>query len=116
MAKNFRKMIDNKMADRFGLQKFAFRPKDAILGESGRETTMEGQKQGTSTGGGLLEVDAQIFKNIMARDQEVATTLPKLLKKAKAQGTLANYKGSTRHKVRKIQKLLFFSLLVQRRF
>jgi hypothetical protein len=37
----------------------------------------------------------------MARDQEVATTLPKLLKKAKAQGTLANYKGSTRHKVKK---------------
>jgi hypothetical protein len=91
-------MIDNKMEDKYGLQKFAFRPKDAILGEGGRETTVEGQEQGTSTGGVLLEVDAQIFKNIMARDQEVATTLPKLLKKAKAQGTLANYKESTRYK------------------
>jgi hypothetical protein len=35
----------------------------------------------------------------MARDHEVATTLPKLLKKAKAQGTLANYKENTRYKV-----------------
>jgi hypothetical protein len=64
-------MTDNKMEDKYGLQNFAYRPKDAILGEGGRETTAEGQEQGTSTGGGLLEVDAQIFKNIMVRDHEV---------------------------------------------